>query len=95
MPDPNILGIIANAGLAGLLLLLFLRGWIAPKPTVDRMARDGDRWRRLYESERAAHDLTRKAHEEKTEAAALANAEGAQIAAALLTEIKARQIEGH
>ena len=62
MPDGNLIGVLLNAGLAGLVLLLFLRGWITPKPGVDQMAREADRWRKLYETERAAHNLTRKAN---------------------------------
>lgn len=95
MQDPNILGILANAGQAGLVLLLFLRGWIVPKPAVDRMTRDADRWRRLYESERAAHETTRKAHVEEIRAHLAAGAEGAQVAAAVLTAIKDLQSEAH
>lgn len=95
MQDPNILGLLANAGLAGLVLLLFLRGWIVAKPAVDRMTRDADRWRRLYETERTAHETTRKAHAEETRAYLVASAEGAQVAAAVLTAIKDLQGEAH
>lgn len=88
LPDGNLIGVLLNAGLAGLVLLLFLRGWITPKPGVDQMAREADRWRKLYETERAAHNLTRKAYAEETRAALQAASEGTQVAAALLAEIK-------
>lgn len=91
--DPNIIGILLNAGLAGLAFALFLGGWIAPKPTVDRLIKEVEQWRDLYDSERAAHDLTRKAHAEETKAALSAAAESSQTAMALLEEIKKRQSE--
>jgi len=87
----NVIGLLLNAGLSGIITALFLTGWIVPKPSVDRLAKEVDRWRRLYESERQAHELTRKAHAEETCAALQAAAEGAQVAAAILTEIRSRQ----
>lgn len=94
MQDPNIIGVLLNAGLAGLAFALFLKGWIAPKPSVDRLAKEVDAWRKLYDSERQAHDLTRKAHAEETRAALQAAAESSQTATALLEEIRKRQGEG-
>jgi hypothetical protein len=94
MQDPNIIGVLLNAGLAGLLLVLFVKGWITPKPGSDRLVKEAEQWRKLYESERAAHELTRKAHIEESRAALQAASEGTQVAAVLLAEIKQRQIEG-
>lgn len=94
MQDPNIIGALLNAGLAGLAFVLFLKGWIAPKPSVDRLTREAEQWRKFYESEKAAHDLTRSAYAEETRAALHAAAEGSQTAMALLEEIKKRQNEG-
>lgn len=54
---------------------------------------DADEWRQLYIRECEAHELTRKAHAEEIRAALLASTEGAQVAAALLAEIRSRQIE--
>ncbi len=93
MQDPQILGLIFNAGMAGAVLFLFLKGWVYPKPGVDRLEREAERWRKLYEAEHAAHETTRRAHAEETRAALLAGAEAAQITAHLLTEIKSRQSE--
>ncbi len=55
---------------------------------------DAEKWQRLFEQERAAHETTRQAHAEDIRSALLASTEGAQMAAALLTELKQRQIEG-
>lgn len=93
MQDPNVLSLLLNAGLAGVIAFLFLKGWITPKPGTDRMAKEADQWKKFYESERAAHDLTRKGHAEETRAALQAAAEGSQTAMALLEEIKKRQSE--
>lgn len=93
MQDPNVLGLLLNAGAAGVLLFLFLKGWIVPKPSADRQVKESERWRQLYLTERAAHETTRKAHAEETRAVLVAGAEGSQMAAALLSELKTRAIE--
>lgn len=92
--QPDILGVLLNAGLAGLVLVLFLKGWLYGKPSMDKAGKDADQWRKLYETERAAHELTRKGHTEETRAALTSAAEGSQTAAALLAEIKSRLSEG-
>lgn len=98
---------IVQLGAVGVLLAvlwLVFTGRLVPRSTVDdvradrdaRLAEadgDAEQWRSLFEQERAAHEMTRQAHAEEIRAALLASTEGAQIAAALLTEIKARQIE--
>lgn len=77
---------------------------LVPRSTLDDVRADRDArvaeanndtagWRQLYVSECAAHELTRKAHAEEIRAALLASTEGAQVAAALLAEIRSRQIE--
>jgi hypothetical protein len=91
--DPNFISYLLNAGLAGLAFFLFLKGYIAPKPSVDRLTKEAELWRKLYDTERQAHDLTRKAHAEETKAALQAAVESSQTAAALLAEMKFRQSE--
>lgn len=54
--------------------------------------KDADEWQALYVRECEAHELTRRAHAEEIRAALLASTEGAQVAAALLAEIRSRQI---
>lgn len=95
MQDPNLISYLLNAGLAGVLLVLFLKGWVTPKPGTDRMVKEAEQWRMLYETERQAHELTRKAHAEEMKSALQAAAEGTQTAAALLAQIKARQSEAN
>ncbi|MGA4989855.1 hypothetical protein [Nonomuraea bangladeshensis] len=93
MTDPNVISYLLNAGMAGVLAFLVIRGLIYGKPSMDRVLKDGEQWRKLYEAERQAHELTRKAHAEEVRAALQAAAEGSQVAAALLVEIKSRQSE--
>ena len=80
------------------------KGLLVPRSThedvrKDRDARvaeaneDADQWRRLWEAECAAHGLTRKALLDEMHASLAASTEGAQLAAALLQEIRKRQIE--
>jgi hypothetical protein len=57
---------------------------------------DAEQWRRFWEEEHRAHELTRRAHDEERRAELRAAAEGTQLAASLLQTIHARQIEaGH
>jgi len=68
----------------------------AEKDRDERVAdaeKDAETWRRLFEAEREAHETTRRAYAEEIGAALAASTEGAQVAAALLTEIRARQLE--
>ena len=94
----------AVALLAAVVWLIAL-GRLVPRSTLedvraDRDARvaeageDAEQWRQLYVSECEAHQMTRQAHAQEIGAVLAAATEGAQIAAALLTEIRARQIEG-
>lgn len=89
--------------LLGVLWLVF-SGRLVPRSTLDDVRTDRDArvaeanddatdWRDLYVRECEAHELTRKAHAEEIRAALLASTEGAQVAAALLGELRARQIE--
>ncbi|MER7500433.1 hypothetical protein AB0L05_27625 [Nonomuraea pusilla] len=89
--------------LLGVLWMIF-SGRLVPRSTVedvraDRDARvaeaaqDAEEWRALYAGEREAHELTRRAHAEEIRAALTASAEGAQMAAALLREVRVKQIE--
>jgi hypothetical protein len=98
----------ALAVLLGVLWMVF-NGLLVPNKLVprstlddvraDRDARvaeaneDAEQWRALYVAECEAHDLTRRAHAEEIRAALLASTEGAQIAAALLKELRVKQIE--
>jgi hypothetical protein len=54
---------------------------------------DADEWRRLWEQEREAHELTRQAYAEEIRGALVASTEGAQVAAKLLQALRDRQIE--
>jgi hypothetical protein len=98
---------VVQLGAVGVLfavLWLVFSGRLVPRATLedvraDRDARvaeasqDATDWRQLYVRECEAHELTRRAHAEEIRAALLASTEGAQIAAALLAEIRSRQIE--
>lgn len=98
---------IVQLGALGVLLgvvWLIITGRVVPRSTLDdaradRDARvaeaneDAEQWRQLYVGECQAHELTRQAYAEEIRSALLASTEGAQIAAALLSEIRARQLE--
>lgn len=85
--------VLVNGGAAGVVILLYSLGWIAPKPAVDRLEKEADRWRELYEKECEAHDITRRAHTEEIRPALTAGTEAARTAAHLLGSIKQMQTE--
>lgn len=98
---------IVQLGALGVLLgvvWLIITGRVVPRSTLDdaradrdarvaEAAEDAEQWRALFVSECEAHELTRRAHAEEIRAALLASMEGAQVAAALLKEVRAKQIE--
>ncbi|GIH91928.1 hypothetical protein ACFFMN_34025 [Planobispora siamensis] len=97
---------VIQLGAVGVLfavLWLVFTGRLVPRSTLDDVradrdariaeaAADADAWRELYVGEREAHQTTRQAHAEEVRAALVASTEGAAVAAALLTEIRSRQI---
>lgn len=89
MQGVDLATVLINAGPAGIVVLLYSLGWIVPKPTVDRMGVDKDQWQKLYETERAAHETTRKALVDQAAAATAAIA-AAQTTEKLLSELKQR-----
>lgn len=68
------LSLFANAGLAGLVALAFLKGWVFAKPSADRAERDATQRQKLHEKEiarlekeaerwRLLHEKESSAHE--------------------------------
>ena len=53
MQDPNVIGYLLIAGFGGLVLFLFLKGYVFGKPSMDKATKESDQWRKLYETERA------------------------------------------
>ncbi|PZG20592.1 hypothetical protein [Nonomuraea aridisoli] len=99
------LPIVQGGAVVVLLAIIWLiaTGRLVPRSTLedvraDRDARlreaaaDAEEWRTLWQKERDAHELTREAHARELRAALAASNEGAQIAVALLTELRG-QIE--
>jgi len=101
------LPIVQGGAVVVLLAVVWLiyTGRLVPRSTLDdvradRDARvkeandDAEAWRRLWESEHEAHDLTRRAYTEEMRAVLLASTEGTQIGVTLLKEIKAAGQQG-
>lgn len=87
--SPELIDLLLKAGPTGVVILLFVLGYVVPKPAADRMAADADRWRQAYETEHAAHETTRGALIDQAKAATAAIA-AAQTTEKLLSEIKQR-----
>jgi hypothetical protein len=85
----NLADALIKWGPAGLVILLFVLGYITPRPGTQRLEQEAERWRQLYETERAAHETTRKAHAEEIRPILVAGVEAARTAEHLLTEVKA------
>lgn len=96
------LPIVQGGAVVVLLAVMWLiyTGRLVPRSTLDdvrtdRDARvaeanaDAEEWRRLWQLEHEAHDLTRRAYAEEMRAVLVASTEGTQIGVTLLKEIKA------
>lgn len=86
---PELIDWLLKAGPTGVVILLFVLGYVVPKPAADRQAAESDRWRQAYETEHAAHETTRLALIDQAKAATAAIA-AAQTTEKLLSEIKQR-----
>ncbi|MGC5009736.1 hypothetical protein ACLQ2R_03120 [Streptosporangium sp. DT93] len=85
IPDP---GPLLDYGLVGIILFLIIRGWLAPKPTIDQLKSEVAYLRKLLAQSEAAHEKTREArHLEAAgaNAAALATARANEV---LLTDLR-------
>lgn len=83
---PDILNPLLQYGLPGVMIALFVFGWLIPKGVHESMKDERDNWRKAFETEQAAHQLTRDAGVEsgrRTEAAV----EAARTAAATLNAL--------
>ena len=89
VPPADVVTSLVQYGPAGLVVLLFVIGWIIPKPGAERLDQEVKRWRELYESERAAHAETRKAHAEEIRPMLRAAVEAARTTEHLLDGIDA------
>lgn len=93
--QPDVIGLLLNAGLAGLVLVLFLKGWLVPKPSMDRAEREIQRLYKALAAEQAAHETTRKAWHLETTTSNAAAIEAARTAAHLLGDLKDRAETSH
>jgi hypothetical protein len=58
MPDiPALWTILENAGVAGIIVILFITGWIVPKSHLDEKEKECERWRKMAEDERKRADI--------------------------------------
>lgn len=58
---PDVLTPLLQYGLPGLIVLLFLLGWLIPRGVHESVKAERDQWRKAYETEQAAHQITRSA----------------------------------
>ena len=92
--DPSsLLGGLLNFGVLGIVLVLMLVGWLVPKPAVTPIREDAQAWKRAYESERDAHQVTRDALGEASRRADVA-VETARTANALLDKLQHSALGG-
>jgi hypothetical protein len=89
MQDGQMFSWLLNAGLAGVVVVLFIRGWIVAKPGAERLEKEAERWRNLYKEEAAAHEATRRAHAEEIRPLLRAAVEAARTTEHLLDGLDA------
>lgn len=80
---PDFVTPLLQYGLPGVVVVLFLMGWLIPKGVHESVKAERDQWRKAWETEQAAHQLTRSALSEANGRAEAA-VEAAKTAAATL-----------
>lgn len=65
MGSTTILGIVAQGGILGVVLVLVIRGYLVPKPSVDQLRADRDEWHKAYLTSEQARALDEKAMAEQ------------------------------
>jgi uncharacterized protein YggE len=93
VPDATVTSVLIQAGFGGLVLLLFVRGWLAAKPALDQKDREIEYLRTSLEGEKAAHADTRAANVELAKSAMTAVA-ATETMTQILVEIRDRQRPG-
>lgn len=81
--SPDVVTPLLQYGLPGLVVVLFLLGWLIPKGVYESVREERDKWRQAWETEQAAHQLTRATLAEAN-ARADAAVEAARTAASTL-----------
>lgn len=83
----DILNPLLQYGIPGIFILLFILGWLIPKGVHESVKEERENWRHAFETERAAHQLTREASVESNRRAEAA-VEAARTAAATLNALQ-------
>lgn len=73
-------------GPLGIIVILFLTGWVVSKSVYDSIKEERDNWRKAFETEQAAHQITRDASVESNRRGDAA-VEAARTAAATLNAL--------
>lgn len=92
--NPDIWGALLQYGLPGIVVALFLLGWLIPRGAYDAVKDDRDQWRKAFETEREAHVITRSALAEANGRADAA-VEAAKTAAGTLAALQHLPSGGH
>ena len=83
---PDVVTPLLQYGLPGLVVALFLLGWLIPKGVHESVKAERDQWRKAWETEQSAHQITRSALAEANGRADAA-VEAAKTAAATLSAL--------
>ncbi|MEU8274902.1 hypothetical protein ACFYOK_29360 [Microbispora bryophytorum] len=82
--------VLLQAGAVGVAVLLFVLGWIAPKPSMDRADREIAYLRQALADERAAREAERETYRLESAGANAAALEAAKTTVHLLQDLRER-----
>jgi hypothetical protein len=85
----DILPILSNAGVAGAWVLCWLKGWVVSDRELKRADAERDEWKKLYTTEREAHEKTREALHVASERGE-STTEALQLVASVMTAVRAQ-----
>lgn len=88
----SLVDVLIQAGPAGLVVILFVFGWVVPKPTMTRAEAEIAYLRQALADERAAREAERETHRLENVGPNAAALEAARTTAHLLTDLRARNL---
>ena len=90
--SPDLVDLLLKGGPTGIVIVLFILGWIYAKPAMDAKNEEITYLKQALADEKAAHLVTRQTHAEEIRAGLALSGEAAKTAVHLLTDLKSRDL---
>lgn len=92
--SPDLLDALLKGGPTGIVIILFVLGWLFPRPAMDAKNQEIEYLKQALADEKAAHLATRQTHTEEIRTGLTLSGEAARTTVHLLTDLKAELPRG-